>query len=190
LFTKSQATNPDFGQVGHALRDASQDKSQAIKTIHRDRMPRKMYGPKSSRLKISTDIIVAHAVTTLTSLCEETHFLGNQNEDRYRDSEHHVDEESHREIDRESMSKIEVDMFSSAAAASSNPTQVTRATIEITEGVFTGEDCSPYKELQNLSQSELSCSSLDAYLDVVNDMNADELDLCLVIADDRSWRLH
>jgi hypothetical protein len=145
-------TYPDFGQVGHALRDASQDKSQTIKNIHLDLMQRKMLEAEHARCTFSADPSLVHAAATLTSLCEKPDIdARSKTESNNRDSEYYVAESNH-EVDNESISKSEMYILSSAA--NSSPSQIMRTTIEITEGVFT-EDCSPYGEFKNIAEGKV-----------------------------------
>jgi hypothetical protein len=166
---KRQVTNPDFGQVGHALRDASLDKSQTIKNIHLDLMSRNIFEAKPAvRCKISTTLSVVDA--TRTSLCVIPDVTYSKNEDSDHDFVPIV--ECHAEIDDESSRKNEVNSLS----PSSYENMCTNK--EKTESGLT-DDCSSFGETLNLSPQDpslsSSCSSLDVYLGVVNDIDINEL---------------
>lgn len=174
LLSTTQVTNPVFGQVAHALRDASDDKSRTIKNIHLDLMQqrRTTLEPEPARLtRISTDLSVAE--DTQTSLYEMPDVTTSNNESNDSDSKHVA--ERHAGIYNVST------ITSKVYRLSPHPAQITGTTKEEkTEGALM-DDCSPYARRRNLSQGESSsCSSLGTHcLDLVNDMDANELDFCL-----------
>ena len=117
-----------------------------------------------------------HVPFTPTTACEVP---GNTRNECISPNSLHQVADNQSEIDDESHS--ESDIYSFSAAVTLSPSQITRTntSMEITKGVLLTEG----EELQNLSSekssshsSSWSCSSLDAYLDVINDMDTDELD--------------
>lgn len=99
----------------------------------------------------------------------------NEGSDQQRDSEQG-------EIDDESKSKSDVYIIDPITTLSS-PESTTSTTKDIKdEEVCNGDDCTPYEKVQSLSQRELlaptssSCSSLDTYADVADDIDLGDLD--------------
>jgi hypothetical protein len=56
-------THPDFKQVAHALRDASEDKSLSIKEFHLQQLRRKALEAEAARSTTSTDLLPVAGAT-------------------------------------------------------------------------------------------------------------------------------
>jgi hypothetical protein len=197
VVSKSQVTTLDFGQVGHALRDASSDKNQSIRSIHLDLIQRTMLEPEPARHDNSSatdlpDLSIVYTSTALSSLIRRESpgivATSNKNEGIDRDSEYQVTK-SHDEIDDQSNNEHEG--YSSSSVASLNPSvlRILPSSKELSaKGIlYQTKDCGTSEEIKNLSKrkssSRLSSGSiLDACLDVINEMNGDELDECLEAA--------
>jgi hypothetical protein len=186
--SKRQVTNPDFGQIGHALRDASKNRSQAIRNIHLDLMrtntgeaTRPPAGAAKRQMSPNLSVVDA-TMTSLSAIADVASSIKREGSDR--DFEHAA--ESHPQIDDESRSKHHDYSFTSLmflrrtsvpVAANGIPSQITitKSSKEKMEWALT-DDCSLLdEEIINLFQTESSPSSSCSDLDEIIDMDADEL---------------
>ena len=177
-----------------------------------DLMQRKVFVTESGTRtgRDHADLSLVNASATLTSLLHATHGIvaSSENIGIGGDSKYHV-AKSHGEIHNdESNSEPKVSSFSSqvlpiAWSLSTAPRITSTSTTTTIKGISAkgmyhaiGEDCSLHEEMANISKRKTSSrpssrsSALDAYLDVINDMNGDELDDCLEAGSSRSRMLY